>query len=391
MPATETSFPAWKLMVGGAVAAGAAYFLYIVLTEDEDESTIALDPNPPRAAASTGTTEILPTQSQPVSPQAETKSKGVPVAVAVAGAGAVSKMDCAANGDSSLDVAGAPSPVARFRMRDNTPVAQGTKELPTGAPMCLYGLKIVITGIMVSTPRPELKDLIEQYGAEVVLSINRKTDYACVGREAGPKKLLLIEKYKTKVLDEDGLFHLIATSAWSGRLRHVCKPPSDGYGDEWGGGTYESSPSLAVDVPWRKHFHSKRPTEPKARPQGRNPGGAPQVRANLDFTSAHAAKAAWGVAKAAQRARAQALDGDARKTDPQLRELRQIAGQLKVHYHGMDEHEKYAGYIAGARAQRPVEIRTPFLPRICSRTLVDCPPPAFDGGATHAISDLSMR
>ena len=38
-----------------------------------------------------------------------------------------------------------------------------------------------------------------------------KTDYVVVGAEAGPKKLLQIQKLGIKTLDEDGFLNLIAT------------------------------------------------------------------------------------------------------------------------------------------------------------------------------------
>ena len=82
MPAATEPFPTWKVVVGGAVAAGAAYFLYSALTGDEP----ALDPPP--AAASTSTTETLPPQSQAASRHAETKSNDAPAIPADDGAGA---------------------------------------------------------------------------------------------------------------------------------------------------------------------------------------------------------------------------------------------------------------------------------------------------------------
>ena len=82
MPAATEPFPTWKVVVGGAVAAGAAYFLYSALTEDEP----ALEPPP--AAASTSTTETLPPQSQAASRHAETKSNDAPAIPADDGAGA---------------------------------------------------------------------------------------------------------------------------------------------------------------------------------------------------------------------------------------------------------------------------------------------------------------
>ena len=98
-----------------------------------------------------------------------------------------------------------------FKSRDNNPAALGTKEIPVGEGMCLYGLKMVITGVMESTPRAELEDLVKRYGAELMKSISSKTDFAVVGKDAGPKKIQMIAKHKTKQLDEDGLFELIKT------------------------------------------------------------------------------------------------------------------------------------------------------------------------------------
>lgn len=69
--------------------------------------------------------------------------------------------------------------------RDNAPKNKGSKEVPTGVPGCLEGLKIVVTGVLDSLERDEAEDLIKRYGGTVAKSVSGKTSYALVGEEAG--------------------------------------------------------------------------------------------------------------------------------------------------------------------------------------------------------------
>eukprot|EP00041_Stephanoeca_diplocostata_P006447 m.85795 g.85795 ORF g.85795 m.85795 type:complete len:1075 (-) comp16365_c0_seq5:234-3458(-) len=89
------------------------------------------------------------------------------------------------------------------------PTALGSKEIPTGQPNCLKGLRLCITGVLESIERTEAERLCRKLGAVVQKSVLKNTDYVVVGRDAGPKKLDAIKVMQKTQLNEDGLFELI--------------------------------------------------------------------------------------------------------------------------------------------------------------------------------------
>eukprot|EP00041_Stephanoeca_diplocostata_P016684 m.329595 g.329595 ORF g.329595 m.329595 type:complete len:984 (+) comp20449_c0_seq2:60-3011(+) len=104
---------------------------------------------------------------------------------------------------------GPRNPHYRQMMAREPPKGLGSKEIPEGKPNCLSGVKICVTGILESIEREQAEELVQRYGGSVAKSITKKLSYAVVGRDAGPKKLELIDKYGIKTLDEDGFFDLI--------------------------------------------------------------------------------------------------------------------------------------------------------------------------------------
>ncbi|KAM3939842.1 replication factor C subunit 1 isoform 2-T2 [Leptodactylus fuscus] len=91
------------------------------------------------------------------------------------------------------------------------PRALGSKEIPQGADNCMEGLTFVITGVLESIERDEAKSLVERYGGKVTGNVSKKTNYLILGRDGGESKREKAESLGTKVIDEDGLFHLIRT------------------------------------------------------------------------------------------------------------------------------------------------------------------------------------
>jgi len=53
----------------------------------------------------------------------------------------------------------------------------------------LEGLTFVVTGIMDTVDRDDMKSLIERYGGKLTGSVSRNTSYIVVGRDAGETKL----------------------------------------------------------------------------------------------------------------------------------------------------------------------------------------------------------
>lgn len=58
-----------------------------------------------------------------------------------------------------------------------------------GAPNCLSGLTIVVTGVLESLHREEAEELIKKYGGKATKSVSRNTSYILAGDDAGPSKL----------------------------------------------------------------------------------------------------------------------------------------------------------------------------------------------------------
>ena len=52
----------------------------------------------------------------------------------------------------------------------------------------------MITGILESFERDEMKTIIEKYGGKVTTSLSKKTSYMLVGRDAGESKLAKVRK-----------------------------------------------------------------------------------------------------------------------------------------------------------------------------------------------------
>ncbi|XP_014353333.1 replication factor C subunit 1 isoform X1 [Latimeria chalumnae] len=91
------------------------------------------------------------------------------------------------------------------------PKALGSKEVPQGAENCLEGLTFVITGVLESFERDDVKSLIERYGGKVTGNVSKKTSYLIKGRDSGKSKVEKAESLGTKVIYEDGLLDLIRT------------------------------------------------------------------------------------------------------------------------------------------------------------------------------------
>ncbi|GIY35891.1 replication factor C subunit 1 [Caerostris darwini] len=91
------------------------------------------------------------------------------------------------------------------------PKALGSKEIPEGEEDCLAGLTFIITGVLESMERDEVKVLVERHGGKVMTTLSKNTKYIIIGRDAGASKLDKAEKLGTKQLDEDGLLDLIRT------------------------------------------------------------------------------------------------------------------------------------------------------------------------------------
>jgi BRCT domain type II-containing protein len=58
-----------------------------------------------------------------------------------------------------------------------------------GAPGCLTGLTIVVTGVLESLHREEAEGLVKKYGSKAPKAVSKNTTYLLAGDDAGPSKL----------------------------------------------------------------------------------------------------------------------------------------------------------------------------------------------------------
>ena len=90
------------------------------------------------------------------------------------------------------------------------PQSLGAKKFPRGPDDCLSGKSFVLTGIMESFERDDVKSFIERHGGKVVTTVSSKTSYIVVGREPGESKVSKAEKCGTEKIDEDQLLELVS-------------------------------------------------------------------------------------------------------------------------------------------------------------------------------------
>ncbi|KRZ50756.1 Replication factor C subunit 1 [Trichinella nativa] len=97
----------------------------------------------------------------------------------------------------------------RFLQREG-PRALGTREIPKGAENCFQGLTFVLSGILETVDREDVKLLIQKYGGRVTGAVSKKTDYLVAGRDCGETKTKKAKELRVTILDEDGFFDLLS-------------------------------------------------------------------------------------------------------------------------------------------------------------------------------------
>lgn len=80
-------------------------------------------------------------------------------------------------------------------------------KLVSGSP--IEGKSFVVSGVFSLHSRDEYKSMIEQYGAKLVSSISKKTDYVLAGDKMGPSKLAKATELGINILDEQAFLDMI--------------------------------------------------------------------------------------------------------------------------------------------------------------------------------------
>lgn len=84
---------------------------------------------------------------------------------------------------------------------------------PVGHPDALSGKTFVISGVLDSMLRPEMEDYIRKHGGKVTSAVSGKTSFLIVGKNTGKSKYNQAKKRNTKLINEDGVWSLVAASA----------------------------------------------------------------------------------------------------------------------------------------------------------------------------------
>ena len=103
-------------------------------------------------------------------------------------------------------------------MKADSPRHLGQKRIPEGSPTCLSGMRMVITGQLDSMYREDAQALIERHGGQVSGRVSSRGQYVVAGIDADTgertngSKIQKALRLGARIIDEDGLFELIAAS-----------------------------------------------------------------------------------------------------------------------------------------------------------------------------------
>ncbi|KAL3132947.1 hypothetical protein ABBQ38_006860 [Trebouxia sp. C0009 RCD-2024] len=136
---------------------------------------------------------------------------------------------------------------------DSVPPPQhGSKDKPMGHHNCLKGKTFVITGTLDSLYRGEAEDYIKRHSGRVTGSVSGKTDFLVVGENSGNSKVHQAQEKGTRLIDEDGLFSLVAAAPEAGpaAASPATKPselrPGSFYGGKASTGTGDQARKAAL-------------------------------------------------------------------------------------------------------------------------------------------------
>ncbi|KAL4547680.1 hypothetical protein Ndes2526B_g06915 [Nannochloris sp. 'desiccata'] len=92
------------------------------------------------------------------------------------------------------------------------PVHLGEIEPPRGHPDCLTGKTFVLSGVLNSLTRDQAADFIKRHGGKVTTAVSSRTSFLVVGQHTGRSKYQLAKNNDTKIINEAGLFYLVAAA-----------------------------------------------------------------------------------------------------------------------------------------------------------------------------------
>lgn len=85
----------------------------------------------------------------------------------------------------------------------------GSKKWPSPVALALSGKRFLLTGVMDTITRDDLKTIITQSSGRVMTTMPKQLDYLVAGRDAGPSKLRKAQEQGITVLDEEECYNFL--------------------------------------------------------------------------------------------------------------------------------------------------------------------------------------
>ena len=85
----------------------------------------------------------------------------------------------------------------------------GSVQWPSPVESALAGKRFLLTGVMETITRDDLKNLITKSSGRVMTSFPKQLDYLIVGRDAGPSKLEKANEQGVTTLDEEACYQFL--------------------------------------------------------------------------------------------------------------------------------------------------------------------------------------
>lgn len=106
------------------------------------------------------------------------------------------------------------------------PPNKGVKIAPRGPNDCLEGVTVVVSGVLDSLEREEAEDYVKRHGGKVTTTVSGKTTYLLVGMDCGKSKYNKAKQHGTTLIDEDGLFAMVAACGEKPAVEEIKPEPA---------------------------------------------------------------------------------------------------------------------------------------------------------------------
>ena len=99
--------------------------------------------------------------------------------------------------------------IFRSLLERQGPQNLGGRQWPSPVASALEGKRFVLTGILETITRDQLKKLLQDSGARVLTTYSKRLDYLVVGRDSGPSKVRKAQEDGVETLDEEECYNYL--------------------------------------------------------------------------------------------------------------------------------------------------------------------------------------